>query len=182
MRRSFRLVKKSEPYGRLVIEIFKNLIQLMNRPGSKFLHDIHEMTKAALNVEIKKEEVNGPLLSKQQFIAIVGVMKTTDKACYAAARKLGFNENDIRFFNEIDSYKNGGYTDKLLSSHCVAVILGGAPHNSSGDIESKIQKKLYYARSGSQGKLKLTGNNIDLCLKRIKKDLQLALAEEAAAV
>lgn len=183
MSKSFRSLAR-QPNGEKVLRIFKNLAQLCFRGPTQFvttvIDQILEITDGALKAKPEFEHTSEPLiqgvasLSKQQYVAIVGVNTIGTEVCYEVARKKGFTKNNIKICNDVERFKNGSYRDLLESSNCVAIIFGAIPHSHSGNIEKAYHQKAVLARtySGNHGKLKLTKESLRIALDVVSAKIE----------
>lgn len=183
MKRSFRSLAR-QPNGEKVLRIFKNLAQLCFRKPTQFINtvidQVLEITDGALKAKPELELIPEPVvqgvakLSKQQYVAIVGVNTIGTEVCYEVARNKGFTKNNIRVCDDVDRFKNGNYRDLLESSNCVAIIFGAIPHSHGGNIEKTYHQKAVLARtkSGNHGKLKLTKESLGTALDAVSAKIE----------
>ncbi len=180
--RSLKLLSR-QPDGKKVRKILRNLAVLAHQKPNSFNSDIIDrvldITESAIRLQAQGQQSKGesapktvfstPQLSKQQYVAVLGIGALTQSTIYEVALSRKFSKSNIFICDDLDSFKNGRYTEKLKSESCVAVIVGGIPHSHRENFEKEYAHKIVFARtnSGTHGKLKLTKNNLSTALDTV---------------
>lgn len=166
-----RLIKKIPklPYAKEVEDHFKKvLILTIEQPpmGREALDSFQEYFNNLASIYLGEKV----LLSKNQYIAIVGDSFIDEKMIINLCSDFGIKKKNIRFCLDYGKYKNGHYSDLLYSSQCVAIILGPVPHSSKDNQEKALSEKIFLATDQSK-KLKLTKDSLIRALVNMKSFL-----------
>lgn len=174
----YELLQKSS-VGLKVIEIFKNLAELVLRGKSDFIVDlvdsIYQSTTDALklspNYSSDQKKIH---LSKQQYVAVVGVNQLGVEETISIGVTNGFHKGNIKVCNDVGGFKNGKYAQLLNSANCIAIIFGPIPHSHSDNLEKNYQGIKIYARpnSGEHSKLKITKHSLSASFQELGSKLQ----------
>lgn len=146
------------PHTEEIGKLFRNIIILTGEQphiGKEALDHFAEYID-----DLKESYSTDPLLlSKGQYIAIVGDSYVDERAVIAMFAEFGVTKSNIKFYTDFNKYKSGEYSESLLSKQCVAVILGPVAHSARNINEKDFSGKLFHARAKA-GKLKLTKESL----------------------
>lgn len=121
-----------------------------------------------------KEQYSGEkiILSKGQYIAIVGDSFIDDRAITNMLADYGLKKSNIKCCLDFNQYKSGRYSDLLNSEQCVAVIFGAIPHRAKNVDEKELAFKIFYATQKGGKILKLTKESLKDILPEVIERLK----------
>lgn len=109
----------------------------------------------------------GPLLlSKGQYIAVVGDSYIKSQSMVKIFSEYGIAKSSVKNFTDFKKYKSGEYSNALNSPQCVAVIIGPVSHSARDMSDKGLSEKFFYARSKSS-QLKLTKESLKEILEEV---------------
>ena len=139
-------------FGKKEIKRILNLLVDYSRKNPNTINDLC----CEIEKDIKKygSFQTGNIVTKNDFIALVGVIHGDHNSYISFAKKLKPGIS-LQFFNEIKQIKNGSIEELLESPKCIGIIFGGVFHSVRGNPEEKLKDKSVGA-SLPNGKRKLT--------------------------
>lgn len=149
------------PHGKDIRNHMRVLITMSENPIllRRFLEKTDEFIEDLIK-EYSSEKLHASqFIGKNHYVAIVGNPRVPNEDIFRIGKEFGFTKKNIQIMNDLDHFKSGKYTPSLESDNCVAIILGEVPHSASGNIEKKLQPKVFHAKTYSN-KLKFTKESL----------------------
>lgn len=101
------------------------------------------------------------LLSKGQYIAIVGAAFLNDKQITSLASQFGLTKSNLRYGLEYNKVQTGEYASMINSPQCIAVIFGPIPHSAKKIDHGDLVSKSFYVHTKSKSnQLKFTKESL----------------------
>ncbi len=172
-KRVSRFLKKftKMPYSEELADFIKRILILTGEQPAMgkealdhFTEYFDDLVKSYLGEKI--------ILSKGQYVAIVGDAYIDEKVIVNMLAEYGVKKSNIKCCLDFQKYKNGKYSDLLNSDQCVAIIFGAIPHRAKDVDERVLAHKIFYATQKGGKVLKLTKESLRDILPEVVEKLK----------
>jgi hypothetical protein len=155
------------PHGTELRNLLRRLVILLTEQPA-IGYDVLRRFQDIIDELVDEYTTKKSILSKNQFIAIVGDMMISEELVKEIAKEFGFSKSNLKFFSD---YKfSSDEFDAIASSNCTAIIMGPVPHKTVGDFQKVFEQKIIKALTKSK-QLKISKESIYEAFYRVQEKI-----------